>query len=152
MKNYDFLSGLFLMVLSGVICTVSYRLGLGETHKPGPGFIPFGISGLLGLMSLYLCIKGLFQVIKGYKENEAFKELAWGKAMLVLGVLLGYGIVFNFIGFSISTFLLMLLLVGVVGRQKWRLTLAVSLLTVIFSYLIFVILLDLPFPRGPLGI
>ena len=129
-----------------------YRLGLGEVTNPGPGLIPLEIAGLLGLMSLGLCLKGLFQIIKGYKEKEAFKGIAWERVILVLVSLLGYGIVFNFLGFPICTFLLMILLLRWVGHQKWWFTLSISLFTVVCAYLIFVVWLDCPFPSGPFGI
>jgi hypothetical protein len=151
MKNYDFLTGLFLAIVSGGTCIMAYRLGLGGFHNPGPGFFSLGIAVLLGLMSLFLCLKGFFQTTKKSKEKKSPEKLIHGKAMAVLGSLLGYGIFFNFLGLAISTFLLMMFLVGVVGQRKWRLALAVSFLAVAFAYL-FMVLLEVPFPRGILGI
>ena len=68
--------------------------------------------------------------------------------MIVLVILVGYGIFFSFLGFAISTFLLMSLLVGVVGRQRLRLTLSVCLITVVSAYLLFVVALGVPVPSG----
>lgn len=152
MKNYDFYSGLFMMVLSVGTCIMSYRLGLGQIHDPGPGFLPFGVAAPLGLMSIGLFLRGLFGGIKVRQEGGGFKGIAWGRVIMVLFVLLGYGIAFNFLGFNICTFLLMTLLLGVLGRRKWWLTLIISLLTVLCAYFIFVVWLRCPFPRGPFGI
>lgn len=152
MKRYDFYTGLFLMALSAGICTMAFRLGLGNIHNPGPGLIPLIVAALLGLMSIGLSIKGLIEAIKGYQEKEVFKGIAWEKPVMALCGLLGYGIFFNYLGFRISTFLLMILLLGAVSRVKWRGTLAISLITVICAYLIFVVWLGCPFPKGPFGI
>ena len=150
MRNYNLFSGVFLAVLSTGACIKAYRLGLGTAGHPGPGLIPFGVSGLLGLMSIYLCLLGLIQVVKGYKEKEAFKGVEWRKAMLVLVILAGYGAFFNLLGFPLATFFFMVSLLWVVGRQKLRLSLTVSLLTVACAYVLFLLLLDLPLPRGSL--
>ena len=133
-------------------CFFSYRLGLGTIHNPGPGLIPFGVAVLLGMMSIGLLLRSLFGTQKGFQRKAVFKGVKWRRVGLALCGLLGYGLAFNFLGFRLCTFFLMVLLLGVVGRQKWWLTLTVSILTVIGAYLIFVLWLGCPFPTGPLGI
>ena len=150
MRNYNLFSGLFLTVLSIVTSVKAYRLGLGSGSSPGPGFIPFAIAALLGLMSLYLCLRGIVQMVKGYREKEAFKGIGWGRAFSVLILLAAYGAFFNSLGFPFATFIFMMSLLWFVGRQKFRLSLFVSLLTVVCSYVLFVILFDLPLPKGSL--
>jgi hypothetical protein len=152
MRRYDFLSGLFLLVLSAVTCMMAYRLGLGDVHNPGPGLIPIGVAALLFLMSVGLVLRSFFEAIKAPQKKEVFKGMERKRVVLVLGSLLGYGITFNTLGFNICTFLLMVLLLGVVGHQKWWLTLVISIFTVLCTYLIFVAWLECPFPRGPFGI
>lgn len=148
MRNRDVHSGLFLGLLSIGTCIMAYRLGLGSGNNPGPGFAAFGIAFLLGLMSIYLCLKGVFQAIWDHGKMEAVKELPWKKPILILVILVGYGVSFNFLGFSISTFLLMMLLVRVVGRQRLWLALTVSFFTVASAYVLFVVALGVPLPAG----
>lgn len=150
MRNRDVLSGLFLGLLSMATCMMAYRLGLGSGSSPGPGFAAFGIAFLLGLMSVYLCFKGVLQAIRDYGKTEAVKKLPWKKPILILVILVGYAVFFKFLGFSASTFLLMMLLVCAVGRQRLRLALVVSSLTVASAYLLFVVALGLPLPAGSL--
>lgn len=140
------------MMLSLVACLMAYRLRLGNISNPGAGLIPFGVAALLCLMSIGLWLRSLFEVTKGYQEKQVFKGIDWWRVVLVLCTLLGYGIAFNFLGFHICTFLLMILLLGVVCRQKWWVTITISLVTVFCSYLIFEAWLGCPFPRGPFGI
>jgi putative tricarboxylic transport membrane protein len=149
MRNRDVLSGLFLGFLSIGTCMMAYRLGLGSGSSPGPGFAAFGIAFLLGLMSIYLCLKGVLPAIRDHGKTEAVKGgLPWKKPMLMLIILVGYGVFFNVLGFSASNFVLMMLLVWVVGRQRLRLAITVSILTVASAYLLFVIALGLPLPAG----
>jgi putative tricarboxylic transport membrane protein len=152
MKKYDFLSGLFLMILSIGVCLMADRLGLGNIYNPGAGLIPFGVAALLGLMSIGLWLKSLLEVTKGYQERQVFKGIQWGRVVLVLCALLGYGIAFNFLGFHICTFLLMILLLGVGGRLKWWLTITVSLVITFCAYIIFEAWLDCSFPMGTFGV
>ena len=149
---YDIYSALFLTIISGVTCLLAYRLSLGSIHNPGAGLIPFGVAALLGLMSIGLLLRGLLRSPVGSRSEEVFKGVEWRGVVLTLCGLLGYGAVFNRLGFRLSTFFLMLLLIGGVGRQKWWSTVAVSFFTVVFAHLIFVVWLRCPFPAGPLGI
>jgi len=149
---YDVYSALFLTILSAVTCILAYRLSLGSIHNPGAGLIPFGVAALLGFMSIGLFLRGLRRSAGEPRSEGMFKGVEWRGVALTLCGLLGYGVVFNRLGFRLSTFFLMLLLVGGVGRQKWWSTFAVSFFTVVFAYLIFVVWLRCPFPAGPLGI
>ncbi len=150
MRNYNLYSGIFLTLVSAGACAKAFRLGLGSGASPGPGFIPFAIAAILGLMSIYLCVRGVIQIIKGYREKEAFKGIGWGKAILVLLLLGGYAAFFNFLGFPCATFIFMMALLLAAARQRVRLSLSVSLVTTVFSYVLFVVLFDLPLPRGSL--
>lgn len=150
--NNDFYPGLFLMGVSIGTCILASRLGFGDIHNPGAGLIPFGAAALLGLMSIGMVIRSLIESIKVRQEKKIFKGISWKTLILVLATLLGYGIAFNTLGFNTCTFLLMLMLLGVVGRLKWWLTLIISLFTVLCAYLIFVVWLGCPFPQGPFGI
>ena len=152
MRKYDLISGLFLLAVAVVMCLMAYRLGFDNIHNPGPGLIPFGVAALLGLMSAGLCVRGLVEVTRGDQEQGVFKGIAWGKIIIALCGLIGYAIFFNFLGFRISTFLLMVLFLGAVSEMKWRWVLLTSLITVVCAYLIFVTWLGCLFPTGPFGI
>jgi putative tricarboxylic transport membrane protein len=152
LKRCDLYVGLFLMVLSGIACILSYRLGLRSISNPGAGLIPFGVGGLLCLMAIGLVLKSLWGVKERREGEPAFREVAWGRVILVLCGLIGYGLTFDFLGFRLCTFFLMLLLLGVVGRQNWWMMLTISVLTVVFAHLIFVAWLGCPFPTGPFRI
>jgi putative tricarboxylic transport membrane protein len=150
MRRRDLISGLFLVLLSLGACIMAYRLGLGSGRDPGAGFAAFGIAFLLGLMSLCLFGKALIQTLSVKKTESAPAKILWKKPMLILVVLAAYGAFFNSLGFPLSTFLLMMLLVWVFGRRKLPLALTVSILTVASSYALFVVALGLPLPLGSL--
>jgi len=150
--NYrDFFPGLFLLVLSACASVLAFQLGLGSVHKPGSGLIPFGTTILLALMSAGLIVKSLVEPGKSQKRR-IFEGVRWKTLIVVLSGLAGYGLVLNWLGFGLSTFILMTLLLGVSGRQKWWLMFVTSALIVFCAYLVFVVWLECQLPRGWLGI
>lgn len=152
MKNLDFYAGLFLMVLGFGSCIMSYLIGLGSYSEPGAGFIPFGIGAFLGLMSIGLIFRTLNQSEKVRQGKETFRGIVWKRVILVMCLILGYGLAINSLGFRLSTFFLMILLLRVVSSQKWWFVLVFSFLTTVGTYLIFVVWLGCQFPKGFLGI
>jgi putative tricarboxylic transport membrane protein len=150
-KYADVFSGLFLLLLSLVGSVLAYHLGLGGIHKPGSGLIPFGTTTLLGLMSLGLIVKGLLRPGE-VPENRSFRGIRFGTLILVVGGLIGYAIVFESLGFVLSNFLLLTLLLSTIGRRSWWVTLVASLLIVLGTYLVFVFWLGCQFPKGFIGI
>jgi len=150
MEKRDVVSGIFLMLVSFATCMMAYQLGLGMGSNPGAGFAAFGIAFLLGLMSLGMVLKRLVWLWRDSRKTEPVPEIMWRKPLLILVILAGYGIFFDFLGFPLSTFLLMMLLVWVLGGQRLSLALTVSILTVASSYALFVVALGQPLPVGSL--
>ena len=130
---------------------MSYRYGIGNFYNPGPGLIPFGAGAILGLMSIGMVLRCIFDRRLG-QEGKVFGKVRWSTVSLILFTFLIYGIALDLVGFSIDTFLLMIILYGIVGHQKWRLTLILSFVTAMGAYLIFGVLLGCQFPKGLFGI
>ncbi len=87
MNTYDRGSSLFWLCFAVFILVESLLLGIGTLHNPGMGFLAFGASGLLGILSLIL----FFQTI--YKKEKSniqpiFARTLWKRVILVLVALL----------------------------------------------------------------
>lgn len=152
MRRYDLFSGLFLTLLSLGTCILAYQLRLGRIGHPGTGLIPFGTAALLGLMSIGLVLKSLIKTNGGDQKGGHFQGIQWGTLITVVCALIGYGMVFSFLGFSITTFFLMFLLLWRIGHQRWWMTLTISILIVIGVNLLFVVWLGCQLPKGFLGV
>ncbi|MEW6669513.1 MAG: tripartite tricarboxylate transporter TctB family protein [Thermodesulfobacteriota bacterium] len=148
MGRRDLISGAFLMLVSLATCIMAYRLGLGTGGNPGAGFAAFGIAFLLGLMSMGMFVRALTQAHREDRAGSGGPRILWKRPLLTLLVLTGYGAFFHVLGFSLCTFLLMMLLVWGFGRRRPAVALAVSVLTVALSYALFVMALGLPLPMG----
>jgi putative tricarboxylic transport membrane protein len=139
---------IFWLLLGIYIAIHAYGMGIGRLRQPGPGFIFFLASLLVvGLTGIEL-IRTFTSPVPEKESSPLFKGVRWGKILLVLAGLSVYALIFNAAGFKVSTFLLMMFLFKVVEPTRWSIALLSSLATTIFSYFLFEMWLDVPFPKG----
>jgi putative tricarboxylic transport membrane protein len=147
---HDRTSSIFFLGLSFVVFVGSIQLGIGTTRQPGPGFITFGASGLLGILS-FVCLFRTFG--KGKKPAEIiFRNTLWWRVLLSGLAILAYALVMPTLGYLITTFLLMLFLYGMIREQRWFWVIISSALSSLASYYLFSKLLNCQFPDGLFGL
>jgi hypothetical protein len=151
MERRHFISGLFWLAFSIFVGFHAVELGLGTIIKPGPGFIFFWSSVGLGALSVVMVIKSLFRKGKATRLRDAWKELQWGYAVLAMGMLVAYVLILDYLGFLLSTFLLMSGLFAI-GRVRFWLAIVSGLATTGASLVLFRYLLEVQLPRGILGL
>lgn len=148
------LGSLFWLVIGTYIAIHAYILGLGRVNQPGPGLIFFLAALVLIVLSavdLAGTFVGRFQKDADIQKSPLWAGLRWRKIILVLSGLWAYALFFDLLGFILSTFLLMVFLYKAVEPTKWWIAIGGGLVTVILSYFIFSVWLQVPFPRGGLG-
>lgn len=150
MKSYNKWTGLFWIAFSVFVCVESLRLGIGTLGNPGMGLMAFGSSVLLGILSLILVLREVCAK-EGGKPEPLFSGVLWKRIVLVMTALFLYEKVLTFAGYLLSTFFLMILLFGIMERQKFRWVLIQSLLTTVITYYVFSKGLDCQLPIGKLG-
>jgi putative tricarboxylic transport membrane protein len=69
-----------------------------------------------------------------------------------LATMVGFALALERLGFLLTTFLLMVLLLRAIESQRWPKVVAIALMTALISYAIFGWLLGIPLPAGVLGI
>ncbi len=152
MRTYDRRIGLFWLVLATYVCIASVRMGVGTLRNPGMGFMTFGSSALLGILSVILFLRTFSSKKKEeIKAGSVFAGRLWKRVLWVFIALLVYSEVMPWLGYLISTFLLMSFLYWIVRGQRWGWVLVSSLITTIVTYYVFSILLNCQFPAGLLG-
>ena len=144
------LGNAFWLFIGGFAVISSLRLGIGDIHRPGAGFVLF-LAG-----SLFIgCI--LLQAIlsrTGRRREEPSSGI-WPRIperpvqVVVIGALV-YLSVLEKLGYLLATFAFMLLLFGL-NRIKLRTVVICALSSVAASYCIFQGLLKVPLPRGFFG-
>ena len=149
----DQFNGIIFLVISVLISLGSARLSYGSVHNPGPGFLPLWLGIVLGLLSVGLLIKSTFQSSDLRLARQLLDErIRWGKVLLTLGVLVLYGLLLDYLGFLLLTFLFVGCLIRSVDPQPWRKVVVWALVGSVGSYLIFEVWMKLRLPRGFLGV
>lgn len=153
LKNKREIIGLAVwLLIAAYVMISSWNLGLGEYENPGAGFFPFWSALLLGALALLMMGKIYLQKEAVAIEGKAdlWKDLNWGKNVIVVAALAVYCLVLPKLGYLISTMALMMVLFYM-GRMKPWAVIAGSLLAVLLSYCLFLYGLKTPLPRGIWG-
>lgn len=146
MKNNDRITSLLLASLGLYVAFEGYCLKIGSLQNPKPGFLVLWAGIILAGLSLSL-------FIKTFRSPEAirispWKGVQWQKGLKIIIYLIIYVSVFQWLGFLISTFTLLLFLFKSLESQRWSTALLLSVVTTILCFFIFGYLLELRFPQG----
>jgi putative tricarboxylic transport membrane protein len=149
MEKFDRITALFFLILSLGICIGSVPLSLGTLRQPGPGFLSF-ISGMvMGTFSLILFLKSM----KKGKGSKTFWEVKENKTgvLSTIGALILYALLFEYLGFLISTMAFFLFVCRYVANQRWVVSAFLSVLISIIAFVIFDIGFQSQLPKGIIG-
>ena len=72
--------------------------------------------------------------------------------VLFLGAMVLATLFFNRLGYPLTSFLLVLGLLRILGIKRWGLNILISVMTAVGSYFLFVKWLSIPMPKGWIGI
>lgn len=137
-------SALVFIALGGLIMVVGLQtLKVGTFAKPGPGLFPI----LQAILMIVFSLISLF-----VSNTEKLPNLSWAliprRVLYVIGVLFAYRLSLPIFGYSLSTFLMFIILLKIVAEQKWLTTIVWSILVTAISGVVFIAWLAVPFPRG----
>lgn len=147
MKRNDRYTSLIWAILGFYVAFKGYQLELGTLRNPGSGFLVFCAGITLSILSLSLLVL-TFSSKEEEEEKILWKGLQWPKGMKLVMSLFFYVLVFRWMGFLLSTFLLLLFLFKGLEPQKWRTAISLSIISIAVCYLIFVVWLQSQFPWG----
>ena len=154
MNRDDVISAILLFFFGGITAVLSLSMPLGTFRMAGAGMFPFCLGILLMLLSGGFLLK-LF--LKGKKTAER-KGRATGlpgatqQLNLFFGAMVLATLFFNTLGYPLVAFLLMSALLRILGVKRWILNILISLVTAVGSYVLFVQCLQIPLPKGWLGL
>jgi hypothetical protein len=147
----DFLSSLFLLLFGTFFTVESFKFGLGEWGRPGPGYFPFGAGLLFAIISLSVFVRTLRKAPSSETPIESSDRFHWQNIALVVVGLLAYALLLRKIGFALCTFGLVVFCIRVVARQGWFNSIMTGLIVAIVFHVFFNLLLNAQLPNGILG-
>jgi putative tricarboxylic transport membrane protein len=151
MINSDQVSGFFWLAISIFVCIQASRIGIGDFHSQGPGFLPFCSGVILSTFSIILLVKSALKKTEDREIKNLWKGMSWGKVVLVLSLLLIYALLLPILGYLIATFGLIILLFGIVGKTKVWIKVVAGIITVLATYMVFCVWLEVQLPKGILS-
>ncbi len=130
---------------------LSHSGGLSAGLTLGPDFLPYALGILMLFLSILLFIQSI--ILGKEKKNKRFfpKWEGLKRIFCILGGLLGYVLFFERLGFILSTFLCLLLIMILLKRRRFLTIIIVSLTVTFGLYGLFITLLGISFPRGVLN-
>jgi len=145
----DTLSALFFAVIGALFCLGAVLIRIGTLAAPGNGFFPF----LVGAVLILLSFASMARRVQG-REPSGNSTPFWpheksrAKVACALGAILVYALIFEWVGFAVATFVLLLFLLKTIDPVKWKTAFLMSFLFTLVGFLLFQVLLKAPLPEG----
>lgn len=144
MLTRDRAAGLALLLFALVVMWEDRVFPLGTVTKPGPGYMPMLLAGILAAMAiLVICAGG---------RSPALASLGWSEWRHAVAILAGCvfaALALERIGYRLTVILLVSFLLWVVERKRPAITVAVALGLSLGTFYVFSTLLKVPLPLGP---
>jgi hypothetical protein len=115
--------------------------GLGSLRQPGPGLWPFVVGVVITVLSVLLLLLG-----RRLTDSEAFTR---SSVLAAAGAVtfVGFGLLMPLVGFEIPALVLCVIWLRFLGRESWRSTAIVSVVTTTAFYFLFLYGLRIPLPH-----
>ena len=145
----DIVMGCFFALLGIFIIYASTFIQGGAAHQLPPDTFPKVVGVLLLLCGSGLALKAW--TIKGTDLPIHWPDGQGVRTILVTLASLGcYIALLNPLGMPLATFLYLSFSIWYLNHSKWLLALVIALITAVISYYLFIRVLGLSFPAGPL--
>ena len=142
----DFWSGLMFVVVGLGFAWGATYYSFGSSARPGPGYFPFGLGVLLGLMGSFTLFEALtIETEDGEKIGDwAFKPLIW-----IVASVAGFGWALPHLGMAIALPILVIVAAMAGDEFHWKEAVINAAILTVGSWLIFIFGLKLVIPLWP---
>ncbi len=144
-KSKDFWSGVMFAAIGFAFAIIIkvYDYPMGTASRMGPGYFPFVLGNLLGLLGVLILVKSFLS------DGVRVGQLAWRPVVWILGAVIVFGLTVKLIGLALV--IVVLVMISAFGGHEFRLKeqLIAGVILSAFSIGVFVYGLKLPFPIWP---
>lgn len=139
-----------IVVVAAGYAVLASELGLGDSSRPGPGFFPLLVGGVLMLAA------GIHLVSLVVRQLRLRADAGIGRpsaqAGLVLAALAAYLVALPLLGHMIAASIMSAAVLKLLGTRRTWVILAIAVMTGFLSDLLFTVVLGVTLPEGPLGL
>ncbi len=150
MKKKDYISGSFLVILSAMFIFEGRKLAFWGHSGPLEGFCPLIASSMVGLCGVTILVQALLRA-EETKQTWVIFGPDRRKLFLYVASFLAVALIFKKVGFLLTQTAFFVLILRVAEKKPWRIILAVTIPTMLISYVVFVLLFSVELPEGILG-
>lgn len=155
----DIASSLVLIFFSLTFLIYTTRYPLDDWENPGPAVFPLLLGSVLLLLAAWQLIHAFLSLKaphrRGGKESKVKAVKAFlhnnqgeAKVLILTSLLILYIFMMQWIGFFVSTFLLVILASRLMEAKDWVRPVVLSAGVCLFCYFLFVVWIKLSFPGG----
>ena len=139
-------ASLLLLAFSSWVAWSAWKMTYWTSIGPGPGFFPFWLACIMGLLSVIWFIQLWLRPLPGEAMDMVPSHIGCFRIASLLGSSVLFGVLVERIGFSLTMFALQLFLLTALGRQRWYTTLAIALTGSFGVHYVFTQHLKVPLP------
>jgi putative tricarboxylic transport membrane protein len=155
----DIASSLVLILFSATFLIYTTRYPFDSWENPGPAVFPLILGGILLILALWQLIRAFLAPKapgRGGEKGSKVKALkvflhenqGEARVLILTSLLILYILMMQWIGFFVSTFLLVILSSRLMEAKDWSRPIVLSVGVSLFCYLLFEVWIKLSFPRG----
>ena len=136
----DFLGGLLLIAGGLFIAIYAYtHYALGSLQRMGPGMFPFGAGLIMAVLGALVVVPAFLR-----SDGEGWGKVPFRSLLFILVSVVAFGLVIPRFGLAPAIVVLVLVSSLADRRSNFRHVVAVAIVMIIMSYLIFIVGLNLP--------
>jgi len=155
MRKASLITGIIFLAFSLTVMVSSWSMEYYSSIGPGPGFFPFWLSAILGLLAVLWIVQILRSPSKSKEKDENDRLFPRGDGLLrllsIVGAVFFMMILMEPLGFQLTMFAFLVFLLIVLGRVKTRTTLIVAAIGSFGLFRIFTMLLDVQLPQSAIS-
>ena len=154
MNRDEIIVGVVIFLFGGITTLLSLRMPVGTFRMGGPGLFPLCLGIILMILSGAFILKTSLQGREEQSQRSTSIESSASPLpmILFLGTMVLSALFFNKLGYPLVSFLLMLSLLRILGMKRWNMNVLISTVTSAGSYFLFVQWLNIPMPKGWIGL
>ncbi len=154
MKRDEIIVGVVIFLFGAVTALLSLRMPIGTFRMGGTGLFPLCLGIILMILSGVFILRIFFQAKAEQARKGASIESSESPSQLILflGTMALATLFFNRLGYPLISFLLMVALLRILGMKRLGLNILISVVTSVGSYFLFVQWLNIPMPKGWIGL
>jgi hypothetical protein len=154
LKKDEAIVVVIIFLFGGATVLLSLTMPIGTFRMAGTGMFPLFLGILLMFLSCLFLLKLLYQGKKTTMRKDSVAEVRGSPTQLILffGTMVLATAFFNQLGYPLVSFLLLVALLRTLGIKQWILNILLSFMTAVACYFLFVQWLQIPLPKGLIGL